>query len=666
MVDYKRLFERLKCYSLVMFDDEFITPKPSKSRIIRDFATMDIDDQSVLVEELSKEAQDLAGQLKAFIEPINQFFSQIDWKKDILIDDFESAFSVIEKKINNKIASDLKEKYTTIDESELLRYYPLFMRYGLCISIPSCYQSIIEEYEQGGRRKKLRTYSDFTSKTQESFEKELRQSSIEKTVICIVDNCLTDRDKAQEILECINSIGSSGSNIIGTIFTSKDSFERVDERLCFVCTPKSKANQLALNIVRSAYHYFLARLQDEISENINEAFKNAKENKHIANFLSQRAIKEGISNYEVIQNWIKLMYEVHSAQSDATKRLIGLARIIDDLEDNEDLPSSEDILLNNLNTWEIFDYRVNAYHLPPMPGDIFATDDGRVFILIGQDCDMAMSETRKRRVAAAELLPVELFPMNTTKKIANDLANVWIANYKHSDERTYCMKVDYKHRMFIDGRILDMSAFNADGDCSLDVQNEIDESIKALIQPYLVEHHGQIVLYFDAVQKLKDTSSDVLSSVMYNDQCLYTSCDYEKIDNRIRFPLKRICRLKQTYVFFLYKLYLEYRGRQPFETINYAASLIQRIEVECGDKKSSLDVTVRLGSLSFDAKIHKLTWLVDKQKLGAALKELGITEKIDGEEDQFVFDKGVSEILLVNGKKIKFEKKSNNRAKVSL
>ena len=93
------------------------------------------------------------------------------------------------------------------------------MRYGLCISIPSCYQSIIEEYEQGGRRKKLRTYSDFTSKTQDSFEKELRQSSIEKTVICIVDNCLTDRDKAQEILECINSIGSSGSNIIGTIFT---------------------------------------------------------------------------------------------------------------------------------------------------------------------------------------------------------------------------------------------------------------------------------------------------------------------------------------------------------------------------------------------------------------------------------------------------------------
>lgn len=48
------------------------------------------------------------------------------------------------------------------------------------------------------------------------------------------------------------------------------------------------------------------------------------------------------------------------------------------------------------------------------------------------------------------------------------------------------------------------------------------------------------------------------------------------------------------------------------------------------------------------------------------MKELGITEKIDGEEDQFVFDKGVYEILLVNGKKIKFEKKSNNRAKVSL
>lgn len=666
-MDYRRLFERLKCYILVMFDDEFINGKPSKKHIVHDFVAMDLEDQGDLITRMHEQNADVADALKDLADAINPIFPQIDWDDEVLLDDFESAFPVIERKVHSEKADEVREKYEAINEVDLVNQYCWLSQYGLCVIIPACYQQIIGEYKgNDGRRGKLRVYSDFIASTKEQFEKNLQKASEDKTIICVIDNCLKDQYKAQEILDCITTIGGSNANVIGTIFTSKETTEQIDEQLCFVCTKKEELNQLSMNIVRSAYHYFLKRLQCEISTNIDEAFKKAKEYKYIANYLSQRAVREGISDYEVMQNWIKLMYEVQSSKSNAAKRLISLAQIVDELEDDDkDLIPSEISLLDDLNTWEIFDYRVNDYHLPPMPGDVYVTDTNEVFILIGQDCDMMMSEGRKRRVAAAELLPVDkLVSMATPEKISNDMEYVWIANYKHTDERVYCMRVDYRHRKYIDGRILDLSAYDPEGNCKL--LPTVDSSVKDVLQPYLVGHHKKLQTYFLAVDQLRNNCSDVLNEVLSNDQYLFTSSAYTKTADVLHFPLRRVCRLKQTYVFFLYKLYLEYRGRQPFETINYAASLLQSIEVNYEGKSSNLDIAVRLGSHSFDAKIQRLPWIIKREKLYEMFKRIGINEKITNDDDLIVLKCKETEIELKSGDKVRITKEKNNKATVAL
>ena len=52
--------------------------------------------------------------------------------------------------------------------------------------------------------------------------------------------------------------------------------------------------------------------------------------------------------------------------------MIRLSRVINSLEDDEDLPDAD---LQQLNTLEAFDYTVNDYFLPVTAGDIFTNSN---------------------------------------------------------------------------------------------------------------------------------------------------------------------------------------------------------------------------------------------------------------------------------------------------
>ena len=302
-----------------------------------------------------------------------------------------------------------------------------------------------------------------------------------------------------------------------------------------------------------------------------------------------------------------------------------------------------------------------------MPGDVYVSSDDKAYILIGQDCDMMIAEKRKRRVAASELLPVkELIAMNTSEKIHNDTEYVWLANYRHIDDQVYCMKIDYKHRRFIDSRILDLCTYNSNGECILDTKNGIKNSANVILQPYLVDRYEGLRTYFEAISQLSTENGDVLKMVLANDQYLFTSDEFEQIDEGLRFPLKRVCRIKQTCVFFLYKLYLEYRGRQPFETINYAASQPRSIDVVYTDKIMKTEFAIRMGSYSHDDRVEKLTWRIQTKKMCQLFRDLGIDEKIDEKEDILVFKGKTTEIPLQSGKRAKFVKKKGNKADLQI
>lgn len=60
-------------------------------------------------------------------------------------------------------------------------------------------------------------------------------------------------------------------------------------------------------IARSAYNYFISELKNETLVSMSTAFDKALKNKGIAFFLAQKARTEGASEYEIINDWIRLL-----------------------------------------------------------------------------------------------------------------------------------------------------------------------------------------------------------------------------------------------------------------------------------------------------------------------------------------------------------------------
>ena len=128
-----------------------------------------------------------------------------------------------------------------------------------------------------------------------------------------------------------------------------------------------------------------------------------------------------------VQESTAVLLSEADAQLKAIKRMIRLSRVINSLEDTEELSDTD---LQKLNTLEAFDYTINDYFLPVAAGDVFTNSKGEWFVLIGQDCDMARSITRTPKNALAELLPAKVRHQTEFDKWANDLRSASIYSFR--------------------------------------------------------------------------------------------------------------------------------------------------------------------------------------------------------------------------------------------
>ena len=281
-----------------------------------------------------------------------------------------------------------------------------------------------------------------------------------------------------------------------------------------------------------------------------------------------------MSEYEIINDWVKLLSITAPEDSDTIKRLIGLSRVINIL-DEDDLPDDS---LQRLNTLEAFDYSINDYYLPVAAGDVFTNDQGEWFVLIGQDCDMARRPNTPPRNALAELLSANIRRQTSCKKWANDLETASIYSFRKSQEaESEILQVNYQQRKFIANEIINLCAFNTDGQCRIPLIDPPSKEQVQLMPGYMITYYTELQKYFSSVKVLKEQVNDAFETVISNEYAprLLSVGDYTIDADVAFFNLRRVCRLTHSYVYYLYKLFLEYRGRQPFQTIN----LIRQEEV---------------------------------------------------------------------------------------
>lgn len=653
-MNYKELFSAINCQRLVIIEDDFQQTPYSKNRVIYDIARMNLNDRKYYLEEVSAISSKLCKDISTFLKAFDNYFDAIEnWDDCILNGDILSSLpSSSEEEQQEK--SHFAQLFNCIEDSLLQeKAYSIGAKYGIGVNHPSYFDELYKEYiAEENRLQSIRIYTDFSSYTQSLFEKDLALANTENSIVCVIDNVLKDERRAGEIIDEIEKqCQPNRKNIIGCIFSSKSPLEKISEAVYFEYTSKEQGN-LEASIARSAYNFFISELKTETISGLEQAFTKALKNKSIAFFLSQKAYSEGTSEYQVINDWIKLLSISSNNNLETVKRLTCLSRVINSLEDTEEIPDPE---LQNLNTLEAFDYTINEFYLPIASGDIFKNSKGEWFVLIGQDCDMARRPDTPPRNALAELLPAIIRNQTDFVKWANDLKTASIFNFKETinSDSTNILVVDYQHRKYLSNEIISLCGFNETGECKISLSQKLSVSQAKLMPKFIVDYYKRLQDYFSSVKTIRNNVGDAFDLIISEDfsKRLISLNDFKLDSNLVSFDLTRVCRLSHNYVFYLYKLYLEYRGRHPFQTINLARQANLSLPItENKKRKSGLSMSFQCIPTPDNKKPKECPWIVKVSEINRICNYLGQNE-IDEQGDEIKLTDKITTKSLKNSTK---------------
>lgn len=94
---------------------------------------------------------------------------------------------------------------------------------------------------------------------------------------------------------------------------------------------------------------------------------------NVAVYLSSMAKDEGITNHEILNEWIDLREKYYTYQDSANeiKRTILLSSLFERMSNNVSSKEIENNDFEAFQRFEQYDYHVNEFMTPPMTGDIF-------------------------------------------------------------------------------------------------------------------------------------------------------------------------------------------------------------------------------------------------------------------------------------------------------
>lgn len=147
------------------------------------------------------------------------------------------------------------------------------------------------------------------------------------------------------------------------------------------------------------------------------------------------------------------------------------------------------------------------------------------------------------------------------KEVEQNKQNIRIANFPKSIDEIRTLEVKYTSRKFIDNQILNLCQFNELGECKIDLAQELNDE-KMIMPDYYKELHVELQEYFNAIKTLHNGSEKLLDTILDSNQSprIIKLYEYTIENEKMRYPIRRIGRLKSSYTLFLYKMFLEYRG----------------------------------------------------------------------------------------------------------
>lgn len=648
-IAYEKMFNVLNVKNIVIFEDDFIE-NTGKNEICYGLTRMSITNRNRMLSEIGEINSMGKDQLEAFVNEFGNVFDAIDnWEDEIPYNDIETSFEIIQAKREYFDAlEEVKKKYSAIDMdswSHKEDSLSILSSYGVGVDIPNLYEELFGEFlHNKAHWKNYRIFRDFTAATQADFKKYIEDSfGSQGMMVCIIDDQMRNKKCATEIVSYIEKIQleqNTRLNIIGVIYSSFDNNDCITDKVYFEYIKKGEPkNVFQAALTKSSYSHMLSKLKAVYQNVLGDAFDEAVRNKNIAYYLSSMADYEGITNYQVITNWIKLLFEYKLSDVRELATVAGMTRLIGLLED-EKLEFSKEML--NLNTFETFDFSVNKYREPIASGDIFLINK-KIYILLGQDCDMMNSSTRKRKNGISEL--VNATTANQSSLDGSVKLNgqfLFISNFRKNEEDTVkTLKVRYSSREFIENQILQLCQFNDEGKCILDV-NKKQYNTSGVEPEYYETLYEELVSYYEALLTLNKKENVALERILNNSQSSRVLRLNDYVHNQeqngvVEYKIRRICRLRHPYMLYLYKMYLEHQGRHPFDCMNM--SRVQEMQVKLKQNDStfvSVDMVLTPDRDMNRSHIENMDWYIDISNLENAVSNLlGLSVKIQ-ENTQYI------------------------------
>ena len=580
-ISYGELLNNIGCDLIIFLEDDFTIPSKFDLNLVL-YRSVRISDVyfAKLYDALCENDLSFANILRKFVITFKKGINYISNWNNIIKDDIESALDVV-KSNDEGLFNELNEIYQSIKEPQNDTIKNILFQYGVFATVPNNYSPIFDEFLwKESEWKPFVVFRSYLHNEKEALSSLIKEHSKgENVVCCLIDNDLSGENKAVTIVEDLEEISNKDEiKTIGAVVTSKASHQKINEKIFIDYVNKDNMEHLKDSLLRSTYHFLLHKFKNNAVKGIKEAIDKASAHRDIALYLSDIAQVEGMSNYEMFTQWLNKLCEYFMSQNEQLPRIVSISNLIERQQDEENL--SETIPdFGEINTFESFDYSVNKYYQPVAPGDVFVGEDGKIYVLIGQACDMTMGIDRHRRNGLCELVCATAETLPTAAKLKNDLQYMWINNFKCGDTIT-ALKIDYQKRYFVENEVLSLSSYSTEGKCDA-LLGLADLSIqKPLLQQYQISYYETLAKFFVSIKAIKDACPDAAETVLANGSIQWAckTLDFIEDGEKIHYPIKRVCRLRDRYLLLLYKLFLEYRGRIPFNNANLARTICSEVE----------------------------------------------------------------------------------------
>ena len=582
---FLQLLEGLDTGLIILIDDDFYLKEDDLESVICDLICIKSEDQSLFLEKLNGLQDELFLAMTEFVELFNMlpklekdFILITDLKK---INRYLDKFDVIEvERVKDSVEKILKLLESQIITQPILR--DLLIRYGLGLGAVESYNNIISL----SNNISLRVYKEKPEIN--SILEDIKETTKEtQYCICIVDKVLPRVDGVHFVRnELVPS--TKDQKIISVIYTSKpdrntDPNDLKDYYVFEVDKSEEEAlDQLTYGLALCCYVEVFNTLKEIHSTSLNKAFHLALSRKNNMIYLASMANEEGITPYEAISRWFQLAAEYQIGNeiiNDYSQYhfLLGLTQFLHEefLILEKKLEIEEETLIQNLSTFEIFDYGINLQHQPPAPGDIYRLPDGNYAVLVGQDCDIIVRGSDvERKAKNADLLRAEFVETHISDKIQERVfrnSQTLDLNYfRKSDELSSCgvLRIKFEDHLTSDFIILDLSTFNQDGKTLMNLDPSSSLSTINKVIPLSWGKYYEILknklIQYNVHKEFCEEHDVDLNVFKIND---YSAIDFVVRDKEIDYGLRRVCRIKKEFRDILLNNYWEYRSRIGINTI---------------------------------------------------------------------------------------------------